>query len=998
MNDSNYDEFGNYLGPVLSSSESEDEFSDYDKSSQAQSEAEQSDVDMNADESPSDSQDIIQYQGKSQNQVVLHEDKKYYPDAQDVYGPDVEIIVNDEDAQPLTEPIIAPIEEKQFTLLKEDLPETFYSKEFLVDSLSYPSMSRQVAIVGHLHHGKTGFIDMLVASTHPWKEWHDAPPKATNSVNNSREPVSKNGFTMVQTFERKRGISTKAMPISLVMQNSKGKSLLINLFDTPGHVNFIDEVSAALRLCDGVVLVVDAIEGVMSNTEQVIKMAIRENLKIALVVNKIDRIVLELKLPPKDAYYKLKHTIEEVNSVISKVPGSVPEMRLSPELGNVCFSSSEYGWCFSLESFASKYLQQWNSTLKPTDFAKRLWGDIYYNPDTRKFVPKSKNEGLERSFVHFILEPVYKIHTQVIGEDEPELRPTLESLGIFLSKKEYKLNIPFLLRRVMSEFIGFPSGFVDMCEKHIPSPLENSSSKVNSLYLGLEDKDTTNEIAACSPNGPLMIHITKLYPSVDASELFAFGRVFSGTVQRGQTVLVLGEGYTDGDEEEITEAVVEDLWVFESRYRIPVAQMQAGNWVLIRGIDGSISKTATVTCKADLDKFSVSIFKPFQFPSNAVMKIAIEPVNPSELPKMLTGLRKISKTYPMSITKVEESGEHVIFGTGETYLDCVLHDLRILYSGIDIKVSDPIVAFRETVSETSAIKCFVDSPNKRNRLTMICEPLESMITTDLEAGNVSLKWPVKKLGHHFEENYGWDILAARSIWAFGPDEEFGTNILVDDTLPTETSKAHLRSVKESIKQGFYWASREGPLCEEPIRSTNFKLLAADLATEPILRGGGQIIPTARKVCYASFISAAPRLLEPVYSVEIQAPADCVSSVYAVLAKRRGHVTHDIPKPGSPLYTVKALLPIIDSFGFETDLRIHTNGQAFCQQSFDHWQVVPGDPLDKGIVLNSLQPSTGTQLAREFMVKTRRRKGLSDDISIDKYLDDPVLIELAQSVL
>jgi translation elongation factor EF-G len=82
-------------------------------------------------------------------------------------------------------------------------------------------------------------------------------------------------------------------------------------------------------------------------------------------------------------------------------------------------------------------------------------------------------------------------------------------------------------------------------------------------------------------------------------------------------------------------------------------------------------------------------------------------------------------------------------------------------------------------------------------------------------------------------------------------------------------------------------------------------------------------------------------MEPVYYVEVQAPADCISAVYTVLARRRGHVTQDVPKAGSPLYTVKALIPVIDANGFETDLRTATQGQAFCQQVFDHWSIVPG---------------------------------------------------------
>ncbi len=96
-----------------------------------------------------------------------------------------------------------------------------------------------------------------------------------------------------------------------------------------------------------------------------------------------------------------------------------------------------------------------------------------------------------------------------------------------------------------------------------------------------------------------------------------------------------------------------------------------------------------------------------------MIKIAVEPVNPSELPKMLDGLRKANKSYPLLNTKVEESGEHVVLGTGELYLDCVMHDLRRMYSEIEIKVADPVVSFCETVVDTSSIKCFAETPNKK---------------------------------------------------------------------------------------------------------------------------------------------------------------------------------------------------------------------------------------------------------------------------------------------
>lgn len=114
----------------------------------------------------------------------------------------------------------------------------------------------------------------------------------------------------------------------------------------------------------------------------------------------------------------------------------------------------------------------------------------------------------------------------------------------------------------------------------------------------------------------------------------------------------------------------------------------------------------------------MEIFKPLEYFNLSYLKVSVEPLNPSELPKMLEGLRKINKSYSICKTKIEESGEHIILGTGELYMDCILHDLRKLYSDIEIKVSDPVVVFSETVVDTSSIKCYADTNNKKNRVNI----------------------------------------------------------------------------------------------------------------------------------------------------------------------------------------------------------------------------------------------------------------------------------------
>lgn len=281
----------------------------------------------------------------------------------------------------------------------------------------------------------------------------------------------------------------------------------------------------------------------------------------------------------------------------------------------------------------------------------------------------------------------------------------------------------------------------------------------------------------------------------------------SGTIHSGQEVKVLGENYSLLDEEDSRILQVGRLWTYEARYKIQLNRIPAGNWVLIEGIDQSIVKTATITdIQSSEDLY---IFRPLKFNTQSIIKIAVEPVNPSELPKMLDGLRKVNKSYPLLSTRVEESGEHVILGTGELYLDCVMHDLRKMYSEIDIKVADPVVAFCETVVETSSLKCFAETPNKKNKITMIAEPLEKGLAEDIENEVVDINWNKKKIGEFFQTNYDWDLLAARSIWAFGPDVS-GPNILVDDTLPTEVDKSkyfHLKLLEFLLILSYFSSSK-----------------------------------------------------------------------------------------------------------------------------------------------------------------------------------------------
>merc|ERR1711893_390627 len=330
------------------------------------------------------------------------------------------------------------------------------------------------------------------------------------------------------------------------------------------------------------------------------------------------------------------------------------------------------------------------------------------------------------------------------------------------------------------------------------------------------------------------------------------------------------------------------------RYIEPIEDVPCGNVCGLVGADQYIMKTGTITTLE-----SAHNLKVMKFSVSPVVRVAVECKNPSDLPKLVEGLKRLSKSDPLVQCSIEESGEHIVAGAGELHLEICLKDLEEDHACIPLKVSEPVVSYRETVSEESDRTCLSKSPNKHNRLFMRASPMPDGLAEDIDKGDVTARQEMKERARYLSEKYSYDATEARKIWCFGPDGT-GANIVVDCSKGVQ----YLNEIKDSVVAGFQWATKEGVLCEENMRGVRFNIHDVTLHADAIHRGGGQIIPTTRRCLYACALTAEPRLLEPVYLVEIQCPESAVGGIYGVLNRRRGHVINEEQVGSTPTYVVK----------------------------------------------------------------------------------------------
>ncbi|ALC44843.1 CG33158 [Drosophila busckii] len=836
---------------------------------------------------------------------------------------------------------------------------------------------RNICILAHVDHGKTTLADSLVAS---------------NGIISQRM-AGKLRYMDSRQDEQERGITMKSSSISLYYQDNKQADYLINLIDSPGHVDFSSEVSTAVRLCDGAIVVVDVVEGVGPQTRACLKQIYEEQLKPVLLLNKLDRLILEKQLTPLDAYFHLSQVLEQVNAVLGSIFASDvlakeditqkdnyesaleqvddSELYFSPAAGNVVFCSAYDGWAFGVADFARMYAERLEMSVE--DLQQTLWGDFYYNAKKKCAVAGAQEKAKKPMFVQFVLENIWSLYDIIVVRKDKEKLPGIaEKLGLKLAARDLRLTDAKLqIKTLLGQWLPIDRSVLQMVVQHVPAPhciseeraqrllypanMELQSLPPQTLALKEEFRSckaaSEHVIAFVSKMTP--VHVTQLpqnrakrltaeqlqqrrdevrrrieerkqqseqeslealtagveqlsTPSsqnaaaVEAEperaeyEFIAFARVFSGTLRRGMQLYMLAPKHdprqpTHRDAEQAPYAslvTIGDLYMFMGGELQLLEEVPAGNIVGIGGLESHIVKTATLSSTLDCTSFSeLSIM------ATPILRVAIEPVLPQDMPKLAKGLKLLNQADACVQVSVAPTGEHVITTLGEVHVEKCVHDLEQSYAKIKVNVSKPIVSFRETIVPDATVdmvneaivktaedkdvtkKIAVQQTlNKLGTLKVIALPLPESVVQLLEQhGNVFKELAATPRNTLLSEKFSSllnniktqliagftelqlqglstltpEELVAR-IWALGP-RNCGTNILLNlsDYEQPDFWSAHgkasdtdvraaadpRRDYNSSLLNGFQLTTGAGPLCEEPMQGVCFAVLEWSVQSE-----------------------------------------------------------------------------------------------------------------------------------------------------------------------
>lgn len=825
-----------------------------------------------------------------------------------------------------------------------------YTVNKIQDCMSRPTNIRNMSVVAHVDTGKTTCTDSLL--------------NKAGFISN--ESTGEKRGTDTRADEQERCITIKSTGISLhyelndslVPPGSNGNNFLVNLIDSPGHMDFSSEVTAALRVTDGCLVIVCCVEGIKVQTETVLRQALEEMIKPVLMFNKLDRLIMELQLTGEEIYQRLNSHLKEVNDFISDNNTKMPKILLNPSVGNVTFGCGKMGWGFTLPMIADKWKDKLEVDMTREKFTELLWGENYINPAQGKFYT-SPGEGRVRTFVHFALNPIMRVFNVYKEDNEQKISKMLDRMKIkLLSSVKPKDR----LKITMQKFMHCADALLEMIILHLPSPIEAQKYRVDHLYSGPKDDEYAEGIRNCDPNGPLVMYVSKLFPSKDLSRFYAFGRVFSGSVTSSKVYIQLPE-YTVGDKHNYYYEKIQQVVIMMGDEPKSIQQCPAGNTIALMGIDKFIQKSATITSSLQTHNIRSMVFKV-----SPVVSAAIKCKSGADLPKLINGLKLLNKSDPLCLVKHDKNTkEIVIYGAGELHLEICLQDLQTMFArGVEIEISPPVVPLSETVIGISDRDCLAKSSSKLNRIYMKASSVKSDLVKELEENSINDNTSIVDRSAFFRK-YEWSNDESKKIKGFSNNN---TNLLVDSTRAVQ----YLDKTIDTITSTFRANAEAGPLCGEEMVGVKFDLVDATFHSDNAHRGAGEIAPPTRRSMFASFYTAEPRLMEPIYLAEIQCPTEYIGQVYNVTGMRGGTVIDEIPK-GHGLHIIKAYIPVLNSFGYTSELLGSTSGNAFATLVFSHKEIIESDPFIPG--------TRAYNLVRE----TRKRKGMNVELPpLSHYLD------------
>ncbi|XP_054878395.1 elongation factor-like GTPase 1 isoform X2 [Poeciliopsis prolifica] len=584
-------------------------------------------------------------------------------------------------------------------------------------------------------------------------------------------------------------------------------------------------------------------------TQVVLRQAWLENIRPVLVINKMDRLIMELKLTTLEAYTHLQKILEQVNAVTgtlftSKVleeraekvkeeenrdkdpsgdqvydwsagleDADDSQLYFSPDQGNVVFASAIDGWGFSIQHFAHIYSQKMGMSTEV--LLKTLWGDFYLNTKIQRIMKGAQAKGKKPLFVQFVLDNIWNLYDAVVTRrDEQKVEKVMTSLGIKVMTRDLRHSDPkVLLFAICNQWLPVSKAVLSMACEKLPSPLEMTAEKVEKLMsVGTRRFDSLPErtqklktaFLQCSSgiNDPVIIFVSKMFAmdtkalpqkrqrplnqeeisqrrevarqrhaeklagesleratwsgsapaeatmtslplkpeeEEEQKEVFiAFARIYSGTVKKGQRVFVLGpkydpvqglsllpEGCSTSDcipeVPHLSCCTVENLYLQMGRELEELEEIPAGNVMGIGGLEDCVLKTATLSSSP-----ACSPFTPLNFEAAPIVRVAVEPKHPSEMPKLISGMRLLSQADPCAEVLVQETGEHVLVTAGEVHLQRCLDDLRERFAKIEISVSKPIIPFRETVVRPPKVDMVNEELGKQQKVAVIHQMKEEL--------------------------------------------------------------------------------------------------------------------------------------------------------------------------------------------------------------------------------------------------------------------------------